>query len=350
MCSALSRCAHSFTYSHATKDMDTGGFFVALLKKVKPLSKDATERMNRLARESKGGDVDTHLNKPKACGSKESGESGVADSSAAEDKTDTATASACEAPKSEQPEDASGEKEEVIRKAPQGKVGVHHNHKKDNNKCQDLGSEDFLPVNDSLWPDIEEEFGLDPATLPKDQFMVRSDSKDSKVIYFITKSIKEQLIDRGIQDRVTVINSGLKAFERSNYAEGHRRYRLAQEGVHYVIPHLTKRVLTAGMDDFAACMKEGYLSLDTFTESFQKKLDDLNPGSFVVMLEGYEKDVSKKMFLVMWRREKKFVTCFVTKIERDAIVSKMGALGFVPPTEEEKLKDEPASDCVAMNT
>ena len=44
------------------QDMNTGGFFVALLKKVKPLSRSATERMNFLAKESRGAvEADAHL-------------------------------------------------------------------------------------------------------------------------------------------------------------------------------------------------------------------------------------------------------------------------------------------------
>ena len=51
--------------------------------------------------------------------------------------------------------------------------------------------------------------------LDKGQFMARAGG-NSKLLYFITKSVKENLIDRGVQDRMQVINSGLRAFERRN--------------------------------------------------------------------------------------------------------------------------------------
>merc|ERR1712194_278212 len=140
--------------------------------------------------------------------------------------------------------------------------------------------------------------------------------------------IKEKLLDNGIQGRVTVINSGLKGFERCSLKEM-KSYRLAQEGIQYVAPHMTKRILTAKMDDFAVCLQKGFTPFNAFSEPFQKGLEQLTPGSFLVALEGYEKDVSKKMYLVMWRRNN-CVDCFVAKIEKDGILMEMWALGYVP--------------------
>lgn len=345
--------------------MDTGGFFVALLKKVKPLGKQATERMNALARESRGGvEVDGHYCKSRNdddgekgeekksvdvdnnAGKKEESEGGDAtmtESSVAEDKTDTEPAEAskdddAKATSRDKPKDeGKEEKEEPTVKAPMGKVGVHHKHK----KKADLGKEDFIPVDPSIWSPMIEEYGL-ASTFPKDQFMVRA-CGEAKILYFISKSIKEDLIDHGIQDRVTVINSGLKAFERCSLKDKNLGYRLAQEGIQYVVPHVTKRILTADMDDFYACVKEGFLPFDNFSESFQKGLEELTTGSFLVTLKGYEKDIAKKMYLSMWRRpdsHNNVVNCFVSKIEMEAVLSKMRALGYVPPVKEEEEEEK----------
>ena len=157
--------------------------------------------------------------------------------------------------------------------------------------------------------------------------MVR-ESGEAKVLYFISKTIKEELIDRGVQDRVRVINSGLKGFERCTLQDSTASHRVAQEGLQYVLPHMTKRVLKANMDDFYNCVKEGFISFNLFTEAFQKGLYALTPGCFIVTLDGYEEDLSKKMFLVMWRRPNKMVNCFVSKVEMEAILSKMRALGY----------------------
>lgn len=344
------------------QDMDTGGFFVALLKKVKPLGKKANERMDSLARESRGGvDVDPNFCKARdaadaekkgdnnAAGKEEeSGDVTMTESSAAEgDKTDTEPADATKdddaKPKAE---DAKKEKEEKIQKAPIGKVGMYHKHQ----KKADLGNEDFIPADPALWEPIIKEYGLGP-TFPKEQFMVRA-SGEAKILYFITKTIKEGLINHGIQERVTVISSGLKGFERCSLKDKNLGYRLSQEGIQYVVPHVTKRILSADMDDFHACVTEGFADFEAFSEGFQKELKELSTGSFAVVLKGYEKDVARKMYLSMWKR-KSVVNCFVAKVEMEAIMSKLRALGYVakvveekkePAVEEEGKEKEPAVD------
>jgi len=313
------------------QDMDTGGFFVTLFKKVKPLSKDATERMAAMARESRGGvDVDADKKKEAAADKKEQsakegegdGDAVMSDSPAAEEKKS----------------DAKSEPEEpVVKKAPTGKVGQHKHR-------ADLGDADFIPSDPSIWPSIIEQYGL-PPTFPKEQFMVRS-TGDAKVIYFITKSIKKELIDHGIQNRVTVINSGLKGFERCSIQENTAKYRVNQEAVQYIVPYMTKRLISADMDDFYSCIKDGFLNLNTFSDSFKKSIEELEPGSFVVALKGYEKDVAKKMYLSMWRRPN-CVNCFVAKVEMEGLISKMRALGYVAKVQETEEKDEGAAASTA---
>lgn len=319
------------------QDMDTGGFFVTLFKKVKPLSKDATERMNAMARESRGGvEVDSHL-KQKEDNTEEKTEQ-TKDKSDEEDDGDTAMADSTPAEEENKEKDTGKSAEEPIRKAPTGKVGCHHKHR------ADLGNEDFIPSDPSIWDAIIEQYGLSSA-FPKEQFMVRSVG-DAKVIYFITKSVKEELIDHGLQSRVTVINSGLKGFERCSIQEKSAKYRITQEGVQYVVPYMTKRLISADMDDFYKCVKEGFLELNTFSEPFQKRVEELEPGSFVVTLKGYEKDVAKKMYLSMWRRPNTCINCFVAKVEMEALISKMRALGYVANEQnstEEKNDDNAAA-------
>lgn len=311
-------------------DMDTGGFFVALFKKVKPLSPDATARMHLMAKESRGGiEVDSHLNKD------------------VEVKTDD------------------GE-DEIMRKAPTGKIGMHHNkikiengdiadevkhsectdaceikeepgdlekapivhNKKKKKEHNDLSNEDFIALDDSIWPPIIDHFGLKPE-FPKEQYMARA-SGEAKVLYFIAKSIKEQLIDRNIQKRVTVINSGLKAFERCSISDGQNKYRISQEAIQFVLPYMTKRVYIASSDDFYKCCAKGFMEFNIFSQKFQDELKDIGNGSFVVALEGHENDLSKKMLLVMWKRNNA-LECFVSKVEMDGMISKLRALGFAAP-------------------
>jgi hypothetical protein len=314
--------------------MNTGGFFVVLLKKVKPLSRSATERMNFLAKESRGAvEADAHLCKDGDMEEEEKKDENEVVS------TELSAQAVTDASITNLAKDFGVKTEDAVR-APNGKANKQHNK---NKKKADLGMEDFIPADPSTWPPLVEEYGLDP-TFPKDQFMVRA-SGEAKVLYFISKSVMNDLIDRGIQERVTVINSGLKGFERCSIQNTKVPYRVAQEGIQFIVPHMTKRILSANMNDFHSCVKEGLIPFDKFSESFQKGLDELSPGSFIVTLEGYEKDISKKMYLVMWRRPNHMVDCFVTKIEKEAILSKMRALGYLI-SEEEKVAGENSKQVV----
>lgn len=297
------------------QDMDTGGFFVALLKKVKPI-KLSTESTGRI---EATGDLGLVSNIEEGSDQKLNHGDGSADATITTyDQTDDSPTQLLGGGENVTLEDAAGEENNLS-----GKTEIPRANK----KKRDLGTENFVHPDPSVWPPIVEEYGL-AATFPKDQFMVR-ESGEAKVLYFISKSIKEELIDRGVQDRVRVINSGLKGFERCTLQDSTASHRVAQEGLQYVLPHMTKRVLKANMDDFYNCVKEGFISFDLFTEAFQQGLDALTPGCFIATLDGYEEDLSKKMFLVMWRRPNKMVNCFVSKVEMDAIFSKMRALGYV---------------------
>jgi hypothetical protein len=274
-------------------DMDTGGFFVALLKKVKPLSPDATARMHQMARESRGGiEVEAHLN---SNGDKKDDDAGVVN-----DEVD--------AVKTEPSEMEQTDDEPVVMNETEAPVKEE---------------EDFIPLDDSIWPPIIEEFGIS-SDFPKEQYMARA-SGEAKVLYFIAKSIKEQLIERGIQNRVTVINSGLKAFERCSIAESRNKYRISQEAIQFVLPYMTKRVIVASADDFYKCCAKGFMEFGVYSQEFQNKIGELAPGSFVVLLDGHENDMAKKMFLVMWKRSNA-IECFVSKVEMDGMVSKRRAL------------------------
>jgi hypothetical protein len=303
--------------------------------------------MQQMARESRGGvEVDGHLNKEKddpesKIDENESNvdESGrvtnvdndaiMTESSAADQVEDDPKTN--ELPETKEDDNSDKEEGNAVQKAPTGKIGHHHN--KNKKKNGDLGNEDFIPLDESIWPPILDQFGLGP-DFPKEQYMARA-SGEAKVLYFISKSIKEELIDRGIQNRVTVINSGLKAFERCSIQDARAKYRISQEGVQFVVPHMTKRLLVVSAEDFYKCVSGGFIEFNIFSEEFRGKIDEMDTGSFVVALEGHDHDLGKKMFLVMWKR-KNALECFVAKVEMDGIKSKLRALGLAAPEEESK--------------
>jgi tRNA (cytosine34-C5)-methyltransferase len=266
------------------QDMDTGGFFVALLKKVAPIA--SSQATKNIAESANSVDV------------------GVTE----EEKNGN------------EGDDTNGGKERGQNK-PRG------------SGLAGVGNSDFVRVSDDIFPPLKEFYGL-ADDFPQEQIMAREGGK-AKVMYFVTKRVTD-LIQAGIQ-RCTVINGGLKAFER-NSKECRVNYRVNQEGIQFIAPYMTKRKIVVNAKDFCTCCKDGAIWLENFSSKFKKEVLALDQGSFVVVLKGFANDISKKMVMVMWRCRSDAINCLVNKLEMEGLESKLRALGLLVEVE---LKSSP---------
>jgi len=271
------------------QDMNTGGFFVALLKKVAPLNRRVRKRFEILQNDIEA----TCNNTEKRPASKDT-------------ETDET-------------------REPNMKKAKlEDSAGKLDTKDDDHKKNKTMGNDDFVPVPEHVFKPLKDFYGLDDESFEESNYMIRSGG-DGKVLYFMTRTIRSELIDKGIQDKVTVINSGLKAFTRNN-KDCDVGYRVAQEGVHFVAPHMTKRKISASLQDFEMCLKGPTVQNKDFSEGFATKIRQLSVGSFVVVLEGYENDYIKKLMIVLWRCRSDCVNYLVSQIEIDGIKSKIRAI------------------------
>ena len=195
---------------------------------------------------------------------------------------------------------------------------------KDGRKSKTIGKDDFVPVSREIFEPLKEYYGLDDENFKFGQYFVRAGG-DSKVLYFVTNSIKTHLIDKGLQEKVTVINTGLKGFVRNN-KECEVGYRVAQEGVHFVAPHMTKRKISANLKDFELCLSAPSVQIKDFSDEFAAKTRDLTMGSFVVTLEGFENDYLKKLVICLWKCRSETINYLVTQAEIDGIRSKIRSI------------------------
>lgn len=108
-----------------------------------------------------------------------------------------------------------------------------------------------------------------------------------------------------------------------------RRYRPCQESIHYVAPHMTKRKFTISPKDFQNCLKYGAIACDTFSEPLGSQMKAITVGAFVVALDGFEQDIAKKMYLVMWKCRGDNVNCLVATVEMSNFENKLKALGLL---------------------
>jgi len=324
----LDRCMRCLPH-----DMDTGGFFVALFRKVRPVAPGLAKRKGEVGEPKTGGEEVVVV---PAAGEDEGTEAGapVAKRAKSEegDGGDGSDEKAVDAPApgEGEPIELVPATEEVSKGGSDEKGPIKKGEGRRSGGRPNSGRENFVPVSSGVFPDLIKFYGLEGiggTPFPRDQFMCRG-TGDSKVVYFIGKSVKEKLIDLGIQDRVVTISSGLKAFERNN-KECDVLYRVAQEGIQFVAPYMSDlRRVVADTEDFVSCIGVGGLSLENMSEGFRDKVKGLKMGSFVVALRGYETDVSRKMFLVMWKCRGDHMNCLVAKMEMDGMRSKLRALGW----------------------
>ena len=237
------------------QDMNTGGFFVALLKKVAPLNARARKRFEEFQEELQN-DIKEDKEAKKSRSRKDD------EPKAKKPKTEEDT---------EENQDVEIEEGLVVDEDNPAKGGLEpdmdtgdsitkqpvHGYlkrrflEKDGEKSKSVGKDDYIPVPSDIFQPLKEYYGLDEESFKEGQFMVRAGG-DMKTLFFVTKTVKK-LIDMGLQERVTVVNTGLKAFQR-NSKECEVSYRVSQEAINYVAPHMSKRKISVDILDFEKCL------------------------------------------------------------------------------------------------
>lgn len=275
------------------QDNDTGGFFIALLKKVVPIGKADRTNLKAEADESQDDDEDSEPDVKRAKVDEQEAEDAEMDFEGLdEDNRPVCT------------------KGNLMRDA-------------DGGLNAELGKDDFVSVKDELIDPLIDYYGLTMPGFRKDLYMARAGS-ECKIVYYIGPSVKK-MIDLGLQKRVTVINSGLKGFVRNNQ-ESLVRYRIAQDGVEFLAPFMTKRKVVIGRDDFMRCLEGGVVPFAELSEEFVTAIKPFDAGAFVAVLKGYEDQYDQKMMLTLWRCRGEKLDGLVAKVELQVIKSKLLAI------------------------
>lgn len=251
-------------------DNNTGGFFVALLRKVSPISRSDRREADAEATdepEIKRQKLDDEEKAPEVDGGEEPSQE------------------ACKKKKAEDPR-----------------------------------MDDFGPVPDEILDPIVELFGLGGPKFRKDLFMTKAVGK-AKIISYVAPTIKD-LIDEGIQNRIKVINSGLKAFERSSL-DNCSIYRVSQDAAQFLMPLMTKRKILVSFDDFMLCLDNNERFVDIESFSVREEIRALDVGSFVLVLDGYDDHFEQTMVFTLWRCRQERVDKLVSKVDIAAMKTKL---------------------------
>jgi tRNA (cytosine34-C5)-methyltransferase len=322
----LDRCLRCLPH-----DNNTGGFFVALLRKTAPVS----------VRERKRAAAEAAPSEPDAKSAKVDEES-----EAAEERNNN---------------EEDGEEEDLALDEdldPDNKP-IRGQVKGNLIKGSDVGKDDFASLKDDVMASIIEFYGLANGFDPR-LYMARAAS-DAKIIYYIAKPVRELFV-AGLQERVTskclpffcllcfifkrahfisvinegllflnlvVVGSGLKGFERNSRNKDvcPTPYRICQEGIHFLAPYMTKRKFIVNTEDFKLCLTVGNtMLLSRFSQEFQDQTKDLSTGSFLVVLKGFDDKPEKEFLATMWKCRGASVDGLVTKKDVDIILRKVAEI------------------------
>uniref|UniRef100_A0A915AC98 tRNA (cytosine(34)-C(5))-methyltransferase n=1 Tax=Parascaris univalens TaxID=6257 RepID=A0A915AC98_PARUN len=141
----------------------------------------------------------------------------------------------------------------------------------------------FLKEDDERWKEIAEYYGI-LNSFPYKNLLGRTNEVDKKrTLYFVSDAVKEFLICN--QDKVKVINAGLRMFGRVETKFKQCRFRMSQDGVRTILPFLTKRVVEVDAEDLLKILlsNEEHENYPREKLKCNEKLDAIDFGSVVLV-------------------------------------------------------------------
>eukprot|EP01132_Coremiostelium_polycephalum_P004721 gene4721-5895_t len=146
--------------------------------------------------------------------------------------------------------------------------------------------EPFSPLSEQLKKELEvviNFYGLSKE-FPVDQLLSRSEK--SAKIYLGTKSVFD-LIRYDTTRKMKIINTGLKIFQRH---EGLGRmecpYRISQDAIQWIVPFMSKRVINMTHQDLSMIIEKMEPLFTHFPAEIEAQLKQMEPGCYVIRITG----------------------------------------------------------------
>lgn len=255
-------------------DQNTGGFYVALFRKLKPIVLQkvplTTKEKNEMIEEKKEEKIEENEMKI--------------------EENPTLTLEDQEALK-------------VVEKLNKEESFQEKKDAKKNTYQPDKNSKKALKV---LWKALEKEeydcisdyYGLS-ADFPKDQLIYLIESGPKK-ISLISEAIRK-ILDYDTKQVLNKINLGSKAFVRNKegFSNNYCKYRICQDSIVALFPFVNKRKIVCNLEDFKfILLKKNLRHNEIQNESFRKVLMETPEGSLILYMEGEKGSKLPKDILV----------------------------------------------------
>lgn len=276
---------------------DTGGFFVAVIKKTKPLPWEKEQSARKLAVQKESEAVDDEAVQ------KDSGpvveEDRTVDN--AEDVLDV-------------------KKDDDATKSPPAKK-----------RCWGTGFKEdpfvFLGETDiekEIVQQIKSYYSLGD-DFPHNQLLTRSSSGKKRHIYMVS-SLVRNIITNNV-NRLKLINSGVRVFSRCDNNQPNLRchFRVVQDGSKVIEPFMRDRVVKVEIDDVIKLLCQEQPDFDGMSAYLKEQLTTLQPGSMIFKYEPKDSESAVSCDLIMsgWKGNQS-VRMYMNKFERAHFLNLIG--------------------------
>ncbi|ORY05842.1 S-adenosyl-L-methionine-dependent methyltransferase [Basidiobolus meristosporus CBS 931.73] len=160
---------------------------------------------------------------------------------------------------------------------------------------------------------------------PRDSFLVRSEGHKSKTIYFISKAIKE-LLGCADSNRLRIVNTGVKVFIRNAPKDDAFPFRIHSEGLSMMFPFLSDvRVIDICVNDIKVLLEQQNPKFESFAESTQVKLKSVRPGCYICRFDPSKETKTNNLNVVLfpvWRANVS-VNILLNKKEQQSLTLKL---------------------------
>ncbi|SAM02707.1 hypothetical protein [Absidia glauca] len=331
----LERCLRIYP-----QDQNTGGFFVAVFEKVKPMTvadrmtvaKDQGQSLSSTDIEAAQVKDDTLV---KSITTDED-----APAAAVADNDDAAT-------------ESQGEKSTVVSEGDDASIpskrtaGTEDAPAQPTKKAKkDVQAKkeapfDLMAADNPDLLAIKSFYGLDPA-FPMDQFLLRSDlDTKNRQIYFVSKAVKTVLESKQIK-RLHIVNTGVRLFARQGSLVDTTEcaFRISSEGVPLIEQHIEDhRSVHVGLDDLKVILVGAFPMITEFSPETQANLNKLSPGGIIfnVDVSSANLPADTKMLLPVWRA-KLSVNVLLNKHDKKSLCQRL--FGVTPEPIPAHIKDK----------
>jgi len=175
----------------------------------------------------------------------------------------------------------------------------------------------YFEPDEPIFTDISNYFGLHEE-LKSEMFLTRcKDTTKKNTLYYTTEIVRD--IVQCNEEKVKIINTGVKAFTRCENKGAICPFRLAQEGSLMTIPFMTKRTIRPSVKDLEILLLSSDVEMppshDLLSKSTQEQISQMETGSVALIYEEKHKDYITKVEFVGWKG-KNSLRAYVPKNER----------------------------------